>query len=153
MDDIMETATNPVATGDDDMEAAYDTIWRPQADMEAALAGLDDPVRDAEVLQRQLDLMEARFEAREVKLCAELGSAAPFEDAVRASVARLTEAPTNWHQGTVYYLGCQDPLDAAMKAKAPMMFAGGVVMVLAQVVVAAGLFVGTSLPAWGNNDQ
>jgi hypothetical protein len=152
MADITETATNPVLTTGDD-HAVENVLASAAADMEAALAGLDDPGRAAEVLQRQLDLMEVRFEAREVKLRAELRSAAPFEDAVRASVARLTETPTNWHQGTVYYLGCHDPQDAKMKAKAPMMFAGGVIMVLAQVVVAGGLFIGANLRSCRQNDQ
>ena len=69
------------------------------------------------------------------------GSVAGDDGSVLGVFARLTEAPSNWHQATVFALGSDAPEDAALNARAPAMFALGVFMVLLQCVTMPRLFI------------
>jgi len=53
--------------------------------------------------------------------------------ASQAVYARLTEAPTNWHQASVFALVSDAPEDAPLKARAPFQFGIGFAMVACQV--------------------
>ena len=53
--------------------------------------------------------------------------------ASQAVYARLTEAPTNWHQASVFALVSNAPEDAPLKARAPFQFGIGFAMVACQV--------------------
>ena len=103
---------------------------------------------------------QLRVEMKEMVAAAQLGAAeggATLAAAVRGLVARLTETPTNFHQATVHFLVANEPQDDAEHhdhpkdaedaaiARAPLMFAGSVAMVLLQSITAMGVLIGTAL--------
>jgi hypothetical protein len=91
----------------------------------------------------------------EAKVGGGAGESAPgsLEAAVRSVFAQLTEAPTNWHQGTVYFATSTEQQDKHMKARAPLLLFGGTLMVLLQCMTTAGLFFGSISSSCENNDQ
>ena len=92
----------------------------PAVDIEAGLKDGTLTAEQAVVLQeRQLRAeVEAQMARLETRLRAELvgddRGATGLATAVRGIYARLTEAPTNYHQATVHYLSSDAPEDAAM---------------------------------------
>jgi hypothetical protein len=73
--------------------------------------------------------------------------------AVRAVVARLTEAPPNFHQATSYFAATAAPEDAPMAARAPLFFLASALMVLMQTVTAMGVCWGVVLPSCSTSEQ
>ena len=132
-------------------------------------AGLEDGTLTAEqavVLQeRQMERMrvemQAQMEAKTAQMiaAAQLGvagsdnSESTVTSMVRGVVARLTEAPTNFHQATVYFLMTDAPQDEAMARRAPLLYAGSLAMVMLQSVTAIGVAVGTIIPSCATSDQ
>jgi hypothetical protein len=80
-------------------------------------------------------------------------SASQLAAAVRSIVARLTETPTNFHQATVHFLATDAPQDAAMARRAPLLYAGSLVMVSLQSATALGVWVGTFAASCATSDQ
>ena len=135
------------------------------ADMEAALEGHRAGSLTSEdavgALERLLAVREGGLRAQlvqllEAKVGGGAGESAPgsLEAAVRSVFAQLqTEAPTNWHQGTVYFTTSTEQQDKHMKARAPLLLFGGTLMVLLQCMTTAGLFFGSISSSCENNDQ
>ena len=73
-----------------------------------------------------------------------------LDSAVRSVYAHMAEAPTNWHQATVFLLSSDDPAERAM---APTMLASGYVMVLFQWATAVGAIGSTTFPSCQSTDQ
>jgi hypothetical protein len=71
----------------------------------------------------------------------------------RAGAVRSAEAPTNWHQGMIFYLTSEDPQDAGMRARAPLLFASSWAMVLLQCCTALAVTQSTVLPSCKTSDQ
>ena len=73
-----------------------------------------------------------------------------LDSAVRSVYAHMAEAPTNWHQATVFLLSSDDPAERAM---APTMLASGFVMVLFQWAAAVGAIGSTTFLSCQSTDQ
>ena len=73
-----------------------------------------------------------------------------LDSAVRSVYAHMAEAPTNWHQATVFLFSSDDP---AERARAPTMLASGFVMVLFQWATATGAIGSTTFPSCHSTDQ
>ena len=140
---------NPMNGESESTEAA--AALKTFADVEAALAeGGVTPQQAAEASR----VMESLMDQKVAALKAEMGGASfEVESAVRSLVARLTEAPTSWHQSAVFFASSTDPIDAATKKRAPLLAAISVLMVLAQSLVAGALFFGNLWPACTKSSQ
>jgi hypothetical protein len=105
-------------------------------------------------MHKQLDAKSAEIDEKLAALEAKLAAAAaPLASAVRSVFAHLSEAPTNWHQGTIHFANTTAPEDAAMRAKAPLFLLGSMMIVLGQCVVATGVLHGTFEPSCSTSDQ
>lgn len=74
-------------------------------------------------------------------------------DGVRAVLARLGAASTNWHQATVFFLTSKAEQDAEMRAKAPLVYGAGLLMVLMQFLVSISIWVGMMMPTCMESSQ
>eukprot|EP01048_Picozoa_sp_COSAG05_P013825 COSAG05_NODE_1509_length_4688_cov_77.656788_2_plen_471_part_00 len=72
---------------------------------------------------------------------------------VRKVFGQLTEAPTNWHQATVFFFASEAVEDAEMRAKAPRMAIAGGLIILFQITTAFAISTGSILPACIHNEQ
>jgi hypothetical protein len=120
-------------------------------DIELALK--QGTLTEAEAIVMMQKQMEAQMERRIERLKDEMGAGGISKLAVRAAYARLTEAPTNYHQVTTFFLTSTDPQDHDTKATAPMLFLGGVLMVLAQTLTVVAMTSATMWPACASNKQ
>ena len=129
---------NPMNGGGSESTGAAAAALKTFADVEAALAeGGVTPQQAAEASRVMESLMESLMDQKVAALKAEMGGASfEVESTVRSLVARLTEAPTSWHQSAVFFASSTDPIDAAAKKRAPLLAAISVLMVLAQSLVA-----------------
>ena len=119
--------------------AAAETAAKPatRRDLESALAGLQSGERTVEETVDALDrYVESKLES--------VGTIAPV---VKSVVARLTEAPTNWHQSTVFYLTTKAEQDARLRTRAPLMAAVSFLMVFMQAASISAIIFGTVIPA------
>ena len=73
-----------------------------------------------------------------------------LDNAVRTLHSRFSEAPTNWHQATVFVLSSEDP---RLREAGPRMLAGGYLMVACQLLTTAALWSSTSFPSCETSDQ
>eukprot|EP01052_Picozoa_sp_SAG31_P039311 SAG31_NODE_5424_length_2546_cov_2.691050_3_plen_170_part_01 len=78
---------------------------------------------------------------------------ADFNASVRSIFAHLTEAPSNFHQSTVFALGTAAPEDALMRRRAPMLFVGSALMVFVQCVTTMAVLVGTVSQSCSENEN
>ena len=132
----MAATTSPLA--DDDASPLS------RGDVEAALAaGSVTPEQAIALLEQKLEKLEAKLE--------EFG----FEARVRSVVARLTETPTSFHQGTVFYAACHDEGEdmETRRRYLPCMLLTSVFMVLAQCAVVSSILVGTVYKSCGSSEQ
>jgi hypothetical protein len=121
------------------------------ADLEEAFVGMKaGTVSEAEAVRVMENLLRTREAALETRLAAPGGL---LESSIKSTMARLTEAPTNWHQATVFYLTTTDPKDTQMRARAPLLFAGSALMVLVQSATALAVAISTLLPSCESSDQ
>jgi hypothetical protein len=81
------------------------------------------------------------------------GGASGADAAIRSVFASIGTAPANWHQATVFFLSSEKEVDQAMRKRAPLMFVGGLVIIIFQIIVTAGLFVGSLAPSCLSNEQ
>ena len=86
--------------------------------------------------------MESRLAKLETQFAARFASESGGSQDVAAAVARIGTAPTNWHQATIFFLTSKAEEDETMRNKAPLMFLGGVLMVVVQIIAAYGLVTG-----------
>ena len=77
----------------------------------------------------------------------------PVERAATNVFAKLAEAPTNWHQATIYFMTSTAKEDEPMRKLAPLMFCGGLAMVLLQIAAIYGLVSGLVHPSCTSNTQ
>ena len=139
--DIMETfdsTSNPVA----DKKATEGVV--DAAPVVQALRDLSaaDSVEEKERLM--IAVMDAKIAKVEQVVEARLAQVAPAEAAARSFVARITEAPTNLHQSTIYFAAA-DPKDGDAGGGCGIL--AGVLMVVGQCMVAMGVLFGTARPA------
>ena len=119
------------------------------ADGEAALEVARAKLKQAD------DISEATVDAMErlmdLKLAKELSDKTPAEVAIREVVARLTEAPCNWHQSVAFFAAL--PVEDADAGRRWWALAVGALMVLGQTMVAIGMAMGTLSPTCETNDM
>lgn len=113
-------------------------------DVEAAAAALREVSSEPQTVEAMEKLMEAKIEAR-------LAQAAPTINAVEMAIAHLSEAPTNWHQSTVYFGAL--PSDDEDAGWGILTLLSGIPIVMCQCMVAVGMAVGTYNPSCVNSDQ
>jgi hypothetical protein len=153
-DDKLETG-NPLSGPQDAVSFDTSSVRSPTAaDIEVALGGLRDGSVSAQEVAR---LWDARLQVETARLLDErLGQRPPpasLDGAVRAIFARLTEAPSNWHQATIFFLTARSPEDVGLRARAPVFFAAGVLIVFMQCATTIGVLTGTFAPACETSDQ
>lgn len=120
-------------------------------DIEAALK--TGTLTEAQAIVQQ-EKMRQEMQAEIDELKARLsGLTAPLETAIRSVVARLTESPSNWHQGVVLGFVTDAPTDAQLRQWAPLGYLVSCVIVFMQSAVAVGICIGTIQPACANSDQ
>jgi hypothetical protein len=149
--DLAVEVENPVAAA----AAAERTMFGSEkrvsfAEMQAALAGLQDGSHAPELAMASLDGYVKGIVA------AQQGPGAFADRAVQSFVGRLTAAPANWHQITVYVLGTMEAEDAELggiKARAGRYFGLGVLLVLMQLVSAQAVLAGTYKQSCTDNDH
>eukprot|EP01051_Picozoa_sp_SAG22_P014244 SAG22_NODE_1698_length_3788_cov_3.925725_2_plen_469_part_00 len=73
--------------------------------------------------------------------------------AIRSVFASIGTAPTNWHQATIFFLSAEKEVDQTMRKRAPLMFAGGLLIILLQILVIAGVWLGSLAPSCQSNAQ
>lgn len=130
---------------------AANTRVLAELDIEAALKA--GTLTESQAIVQQERLRKA-METKIAELEARLGAhGVPVEAAVRSVVARLTESPSNWHQGVVFGLVANDAKDAELRMWAPVGLVVSGAIVSMQCAVAVVLFVGTISPACADNDQ
>jgi hypothetical protein len=66
---------------------------------------------------------------------------------IRSVLAHLTRAPPNLHQCVVFFAASDAPDDAGMRARAPLLYLGSLVMVLTQCMATIAVWVGTFFPS------
>ena len=96
--------------------------------MDAAESSVEAPQTVADMER----LMDARVKALELRLEeveAQLTQGGPGVETIKAVVARLTEAPTNWHQSSVYFAAL--PLEHEDAGSSCCVMVSGVMMVMA----------------------
>lgn len=93
--------------------------------------------------------LHAELRAGSTEAAAESG-ATEFGNAVRSVFAFLTEAPTNFHQCTVFFLSSSDPEE---RKKAPLLFVGSVLMVLAQCLTSMAVVHGIVYQSCTENEN
>eukprot|EP01046_Picozoa_sp_COSAG06_P014146 COSAG06_NODE_869_length_11861_cov_37.817463_3_plen_406_part_00 len=131
--EVEKEVANPTYDARDDRDHVDSSS--AMAALEAALAGL----RDGSCSEREAAGALQRMVSSQVQ--EERPKGVPFV------MAQLGSAPTNWHQAVVFYLTSKSDEDAEVRAKAPAMFAWGVIMILMQYVAAAGLTLGAAIPS------
>ncbi len=103
---------------------------------------------------KQTPLLQGHFSAEQVvALRSEFAGAeqqSVIASHVQSAVARLTEAPTNWHQAAVYACTSFDPQDSAVRWR---LFAGSVTMILFQLTAAVGALRNTQAVSCSSNVQ
>eukprot|EP01052_Picozoa_sp_SAG31_P031189 SAG31_NODE_3279_length_4470_cov_48.789293_5_plen_342_part_00 len=119
-----------------------------RADLEAAVAtlGVKSELDTVEAMER---LLRARDAALRAEVRAEFATRLEGTNTVRSIVARLGEAPPNWHQATVMF-AASDGDDARWRVGSLVL---SVLMVMGQSMVTVGMWLGTAAPACGSNDQ
>ena len=124
------TPVGPVDAWEEDQTApAVPSQPAQEAALRAALEGLrDGSATSGESAQLLREFMDERYARRP-----EGGMDAAFQSAF----ARLSEAPTNWHQGTVFFLATEAQIDASMRRRAPLLYCVGLCMVLFQACAGA----------------
>ena len=78
---------------------------------------------------------------------------APGVDAIRRVFGTASSVPCNWHQATIFFLGSDDPADAAMKGHARLMLFGGLVLIAFQILTAIGVVAGVAFPSCKTSKQ
>ena len=141
---MTDAASNPVAA-DSDVEKALEveSTGRTSAvvDMEKALKGLrDQTVSEEEAVRIMTELMDARIQQLSLVT-------------VKSAFGRLSEAPANYPQMTIFFMTSLDLQDAAMRGKAPLLFMTSCVMVLAQILAAVAVTVGAFVVSCTTNDN
>lgn len=133
------------------------------SEMAAALGGLEDPDAAARVMLRLLkpSAAKAADPSGVAAVVARMGEVScPSARALFLELAchdadsvAESQAPPNWHQGTVYAAATQAPEDASLKAQAPVFFCVSILLVIFQTCTVTALVTGTFTPACISNDQ
>ena len=147
------TSQNPAVFGHQPAEGESEAS-PAVVDIEAALKAGTVTEREAIVLMEQQ--MKQEMKQMQEKLTKQFaGQGAPtIESGVRSALARLANAPCNWHQATVYYASATAAEEDALgKARAPLMLAAGVAMVLGQLLACTAVGVGIIIPACASSDM
>ena len=103
-----------------------------------------------------LEILAAKVIDLEQELAAAAQTKQPhpgIEGTVRAVYGRLTEAPTNWHQATIYFFATDAEEDSTMRARAPFMAIFGALMVFGQAATAMAIITGSITKSCTANNQ
>ena len=144
-----DLCNNPVADETEDFsDETEDT--NAVVDIEAALKAGTVTANEAIVLMEQ----QMKQEIEQIREQLATQGAPTMEYGVRSALARLANAPCNWHQATVYYASATAAEEDALgKARAPLMLAAGVAMVLGQLLACVAVGVGMVVPACASSDM
>ncbi len=140
-----ENPLGPEPTNLEDPEAAG---------RDGAAAADDEPQPEPEP-EEPLVAQIAQLKAEIKQLRIELGGSPLADDAAADDdeTPLVQQTPTNFHQAAVFYLASDAPRDAAMAARAPLLFIGSLSMVVMQTLVALGVFAGTISPTCSSSSQ
>jgi hypothetical protein len=146
---VEETSTSSV-----DIEAALANGIMTAG--EAVVALQSQVAEQAKQLAETEERVLARLQPKKVDT--EIPAQSEFEPAVHGIIARLTEAPPNFHQFVVFVAtetaGGQTDAGAAIKAQwLPRMMLAAVVIVVGQCATAAAIGTSTFIPSCMSNDQ
>eukprot|EP01043_Picozoa_sp_COSAG02_P050278 COSAG02_NODE_5151_length_4588_cov_2.905324_2_plen_369_part_00 len=122
-----------------------------RVEVEAAIAALEGDSAP----RRHAEAIDAFYEAELTSLRAELNAArqaSSVSSSVASIVAQLSEAPINWHQATLFFFTAEDPEDATMHGRAPLLLALGYAQVLLALATAVGVAAGVVNPTCLDND-
>ena len=122
-----------------DFSATDNPVVGDQLDVEKAAP--------AELSLQSVDARLAALEKRDKSGKEEL------QNAVANVFAQLSEAPTNWHQATIYFMTSTAEEDASMRKLTPPMSLGGLVMVMLQITAAYSVVSGMVHPSCTSNTQ
>jgi hypothetical protein len=156
----VESVQNPAVEGETatPIEVAKSAAQRTTAtELEAALRGLrEGKTTEHEamaVLDRLMDERMERLLANKTDGPFARGTGLGLESLAKAVFARMTEAPTNWHQCIVFFLTSTEADDEPMKQWLPLMLAGSWLMVLIQCAACLAVVIGVALPSCRSSDQ
>ncbi len=99
-----------------------------------------------------VEFLASREKAMEDRLLA-LGPGSRFEAGVKNVFGRLTEAPANMHQATVFAAASESDADADLRSRAPLLVAVSITIVFAQCSTVSAVVNGTLQPSCMQNDQ
>lgn len=147
----MASTDNPLAAAEPD-------------DVEAALvrAGLVAPERAAElatVMDQWATATRAEAAAiAEAKVAGVVANGSGGSHGTASTVhsmivAHLSTNPANFHQCVTFFAASDEPEDAAMHARAPLLYIGSLLMGLLQVVTTISIWKGTFYPSCSANPQ
>eukprot|EP01050_Picozoa_sp_SAG11_P034294 SAG11_NODE_12049_length_724_cov_1.404800_1_plen_153_part_01 len=116
--------------------------------------GLNDGTMTSEqaivAMERQLAALQSDLSVRAQST---LDDVAPLEIAIRAPLARLSEAPPNYHQYLVYECACSSGLAEDPRPQLLRMVMSAFLMVATQITITISLAITTILPSCANSDQ
>jgi hypothetical protein len=154
-----------------DMASTDNPLQAATEDVEAVLvkAGLVAPERAAElatVLDQLLSRREQQWataaraeaeaiaEAKVAEITNGSGGSHIADATVQSMiVAHLSTNPANFHQCVSFFAASDEPEDAAMHARAPVLYLGSLLMVLLQLFTALSAWKGTFFPSCSANPQ
>eukprot|EP01045_Picozoa_sp_COSAG04_P040257 COSAG04_NODE_11679_length_694_cov_1.354622_1_plen_190_part_10 len=151
-DILMDPAVAGLEHGGVALELQSTEAGAAAVDIEAGLRAGTLTAEQAVLLmeQRLEQKMEGRLAEIDAQIdakitAAQLGGTQLASAVVRRAVARLTEAPTNFHQATVHYLAADAAAveDAAMARKAPLLYLGSLLIVGLQSTATVAVFMGS----------
>jgi hypothetical protein len=139
-----ETSSNPLAPSNgggsgDDVETAGTSAAEHLGDTDATLQ------QQVVGLTAAAAALKARVETLE--------EGGGIDAAIRSVFASIGTAPANWHQATVFFLSSEKEVDQAMRKRAPLMFVGGLLVIVFQIIVTIGVTSGSMAPACESNEQ
>ena len=134
--------------GTDDAEVHENPVAATTTEALASEAAdeLQPLLGDGEVSRENYNALLAVVQSLRREL-AEAERGGMLESTVKRIYGTLTEAPTNWHQATVFFLCEPSPHDdACLRARGPIMFAISCALVLLQTFTALALAVSIVFP-------
>lgn len=151
----MASTDNPLQAATEDVEAALVKVGLVAPERAAELATVMDQLfsrREQQWAKAARAEAEAIAEAKVAEITNGSGCTA---DATMQSliVAHLSTNPANFHQCVTFFAASDEVEDAAMHAKAPVLYLGSLLMVLLQLFTTLSVWKGTFFPSCSANPQ
>jgi hypothetical protein len=138
-----------------DVETALAKGGVGPAEAAAAMRAMEAVLAEREE-RAQAELAAVRAELQDMRTAVGASARAgmdPLKSAVLDTVAKLTEAPCNFHQATVYFCASDELADEEYARKAPVLMLTSWLLVLLQCMASMGVYVGTFRPSCASSDH